>query len=91
MLVQTASVLPLIPPSSQLILDVTTAAQVRHSHDLDDQTRPAREVLRALALARLRVVLLPGEARLLPTLEDGVDEILAQARVEVSGLGLVGT
>lgn len=43
-----------------------TFPQRRHAHNLDHQARPAREVLRALAPSRLRVVLLPGEARLLP-------------------------
>lgn len=64
-------------------------AQVLHGHDLDDKTGPARKVLGALAGARLGVVLLPREARLGPGLVDGLDEVLAQARVQVSGLGLV--
>lgn len=67
-----------------------TAAQIRHGHDLDDQTRPPRKVLRALTSARLGVVLLPGKTRFLPGLVDGVDEVLAQARVQVLGFGLVG-
>lgn len=67
------------------------AAEVLHGHDLDHQAGPASEVLRALARARLGVVLLPCEARLLPALVDGVDEVLAQAGVEVLGLGLVWT
>lgn len=65
-------------------------AQIRHGHDLDDQTRPASKVLGALTLARLRVVLLPCETRLLPALEDGVDKVLTQSGVEVLSLGLVG-
>ena len=65
------------------------ATEILHRHDLDNQTGPARKVLCALACATLGVVLLPGEPRLLPALVDGVDEVLAQARVEVLGLGLV--
>lgn len=82
-----------LSPSSQLVLGVATgtaAAQILHCHDLDDKARPAREVLRALALARLRVVLLPREARLLPALVDGFDEVPAQAAVQIPCLGLVG-
>lgn len=66
------------------------AAQIVHGHDFHHQTRPAREVLRPLALACLRVVLLPREARLLPALEDRVDEVGTKLRVELAGLGLVG-
>lgn len=67
-----------------------TTAQIRHGHDLNHQTRPAGKVLGALTLARLRVVLLPCETRLLPALENGVDQILTESGVEVLGLGLVG-
>lgn len=67
-----------------------STAQVLHGHDLDHQTGPARKVLGALAGTRLGVVLLPCEARVDPGLVDGFDEVLAQARVQVSGLGLVG-
>lgn len=65
-------------------------AGLLHGHELDDEAGPAGEVLRPLALARLGVVLLPGEARVLPALVDRVDEVLAQAGEEVGGLGLVG-
>lgn len=65
--------------------------QVIHGHNLDHQTRPARKVLVALSRARLRVVLLPREARFLPALEDGVDEVLAQANVQLAGLFAVRT
>lgn len=75
---------------SQFVLDMA-AAQVRHGHDLDDQTRPPSEVLSALALAGLRVVLLPCEACRLPALENSVDKVLAQSGVEVLGFGLVGS
>lgn len=66
---------------SQLVPDVAAAGLARplHGHELDDQARPAREVLRALALARLGVVLLPREARLLPAVVDRVDKVLAKA------------
>lgn len=67
------------------------AAQVLHGHDLDNQTGPARKMLRALAGAGLRVVLLPCKPGFQPGLVDGVDEVLAQARVQVLGLGLVGS
>lgn len=46
-------------------------------------------MLGPLALARLRVVLLPREARLLPAVVHRLDKVLAQPRVEVSSLGLV--
>lgn len=77
---------------SQLVLHMTAGTtEVLHRHDLHNQTRPARKVLRALALARLRIILLPREARLLPALVDGADEILTQAAVEILGLGLIWT
>lgn len=63
--------------------------QIRHPHDLNDKTRPAREMLRALPLARLRIILLPREARLLPALEYCLDEVEAKARVQVFGFFLV--
>jgi hypothetical protein len=50
--------------------------QIRHRHDLDHQARPASKMLRTLALARLRIILLPREARLLPALIHRVDEVL---------------
>lgn len=70
---------------------VSATAQVLHGHDFDDQTRPACKVLGALAGTGLGVVLLPCEARLGPGLVDGLDEVLAQARVQVPGFGLVRT
>lgn len=80
----------LVLPPSQLIAHVAGPPEVLHGHDLDHQAGPAREVLRALALARLGVVLLPGEAGIDPALVDGLDEVLPQAAVEVRGPGLVG-
>lgn len=81
---------PVLSPS-QLVTHVAGAPEVLHGHDLDHQAGPAGEVLRALALARLGVVLLPGEPRVDPALVDGLDEVLAQAAVEVRGPGLVWT
>ncbi len=72
------------------MLATSSPTQIRHSHDLDHQARPAGEVLRPLALARLGVVLFPREARLFPALVYRVDDILAQARVQVGGPLLVG-
>lgn len=71
------------PPLSELVLHPPRITDLRHGHDLDHETGPPREVLRALALPRLGVVLLPREARVLPAAEDGVDDVLAQARVQV--------
>lgn len=48
-------------------------------------------MLRALASACLGVVLLPSEARLLPALEHGVDQIRAQLVVQAPSLTLEGT
>lgn len=48
-------------------------------------------MLSALASTRLRVVLLPREARLLPALEHGIDQIRAQLVVQASGLTLERT
>lgn len=73
----------------QFIVRVTLA-QIIHGHNLHHQARPAREVLRPLAPAGLRVVLLPREARLLPALVDRVDEVGAELRVELPRAGLVG-
>lgn len=58
---------------------------VGERHNLDDQAGPAGEVLGALALARFRVVLLPREARLLPALVDGLDQVLAELSVQLCG------
>jgi hypothetical protein len=66
-------------------------AHIRHSHDLDHQTGPPREVLRPLPLAGLGVILLPREARLLPVVVDRVDDVLAQTGVQVLSRLLVGT
>ena len=56
---------------------LTTTGQIIHCHDLDYQARPASEVLCPLALASLRVILLPGKASLLPALVDGVNKVLS--------------
>ena len=68
----------------------TLALQIRHPHNLDDQARPAGEMLRALSLARLRVILLPGETRLFPALIHGVYDVLAELGVEGCSAGFVG-
>ena len=57
---------------------------MRHGHDLDHQARPPRKVLGALAFACLGVVLLPCKARLLPASVDGIDDVLAQPRVQIT-------
>ena len=49
------------------------AAQILHGHEIDHQACPSREMLRALALARLWVVLLPRKACSLVLLEYVVD------------------
>ena len=67
----------------------STTTQIRHPHDLHHQTRPAREMLRPLPLARLRIILFPSEARLRPGIVDGLDEIEAESAVEVCGEGFV--
>jgi hypothetical protein len=59
--------------------------QIWHSHNLDDQASPTREMLGSLAFACLRVVLLPREARLLPAFVDGVDEIFAKVGIQLLG------
>ena len=65
------------------------ALEVGHRHDLDDEAGPAGKVLRALAGARRGVVLLPREARGGPAVVDRVDDVAAEARVQVAGDGLV--
>jgi len=76
--------------SLQLVPDVAARrAEVVHGHNLDHQACPARKVLRPLSLTRLRVVLLPCEARLLPAGVDRVDHVLPQPRVQVPGARLV--
>lgn len=53
------------------------AAQFRHRHDFHHQASPSREMLRALAIPRLGVILLPCKTRSLPFVEHVVDEISA--------------
>lgn len=67
----------------------STTTQIRHAHDLHYQTCPPSEMLRALPLARLRIILFPRETCLLPGVEDGLDEVEAEGAVEVFGEGLV--
>lgn len=76
--------------TSELVPGVCGLAEFLHGHDLDDEAGPAGKVLRALALARLRVVLLPGESRLFPAAVDCVDQVAPEAVEEVRGLGSEG-
>lgn len=66
--------------SSALNLPSTTT-QIRHPHDLHHQTRPAREMLRPLSFARLRIILFPSKASLPPGVVDGLDEVEAESAV----------
>jgi hypothetical protein len=63
--------------------------QIRHSHDLDHQARPAREVLRTLPLACFWIVLFPCKPSLLPTVIYRIDQILAQFGVDLDGPSLM--
>jgi hypothetical protein len=60
----------------------TLTTQIRHSHNLDHQTRPAREMLRALSFTRLGVILFPRKTRFLPTLIDSIDQVVAKFGVD---------
>lgn len=51
--------------------------KVRHIHNFHHQTRPSGEMLGTLTLARLRIVLLPGKARVFPLLEDVINQVFA--------------
>ena len=66
------------------------SVQVRHRHNFNHQTGPACEMLRSLSSARLRVILFPREARLLPLVEDVVHQIFPESGVYFGGLGFVG-
>ena len=64
-------------------------AQIRHTHDLDHQRRPAGEMLCSLSLAGIRVILLPCESCLLPVLVYVFDEIETELDVqEFGGFGV---
>jgi len=69
----------------------SAGGKIRHRHNLNNQAGPACEMLRALAGASLRVVLLPCETSLFPALEHGLDEVLAQFRIQFRCLFLMGT
>lgn len=73
---------------SQLISNVHSLVQRLHRHNLHHQARPAGEMLRALTSTRLRIVLLPREARLLPALVDRINQIRAQLVIQAPGLTL---
>ena len=59
--------------------------QIGHRHNLHNQTRPARKMLRPLSGARFGIVLLPREPRAFPFIEDIFHEIFAERGVNVSG------
>lgn len=63
--------------------------EIRHAHNLHHQAGPTGEMLRALALARFGVVLLPCKARELPIVEDGPHEIGTERGVQFGGTVLV--
>jgi hypothetical protein len=65
--------------------------QVRHSHHLNNQTRPAGKVLDSLALAVVWVVLFPGEPGSLPFSENVLDKVRAELRVDLGRFRLVRT
>ena len=65
--------------------------QIRHSHNLDHQTRPARKMLRALPFTRLGIILFPRKARLLPTLINSIDQVIAEFGVDFSCASTMGT
>ena len=69
--------------------DLLRSVQIRHRHNLDHQTRPSREMLRSLSSACLGVILLPGEARLFPLIEDVVHKIFPESDVDFGGLRFV--
>ena len=72
------------------ITATTTTTQIIHSHNTNNQTSPAREMLRSLSLARFRVVLFPGETRVGPFAVYVLDQVLAETAVYTQGLGLMG-
>lgn len=55
--------------------------EIRHAHHLDDQTRPAGEMLCALSPPRVRIVLLPRKTRPLPFIESVHNKIFAELRI----------
>ena len=65
--------------------------QIRHPHNLNNQTRPPREMLGPLPLSSLGVILLPSKAGFCPVLINGFDEIETETAVQVLGLLLVRT
>lgn len=77
-------------PNLEFIMPALTT-QIRHSHNLDHQTRPARKMLRALPFTRLGVILFPRKARLLPTLINSIDQVIAKFRVDFGCASTVGT
>jgi hypothetical protein len=73
-------VMTLLPSTSTINLPLPTT-QIRHPHNLDYQTRPARKMLRSLSLSSFWIILLPGETRFDPLVVDGFDQVDAQVAV----------
>jgi hypothetical protein len=71
------------------LVSLPLSTQVRHSHDLDHQTRPASEMLCPLSLASLGIVLLPCEARLFPALVHSVNKIPSELGIQLGCACLV--
>lgn len=70
-------------------MPIPSDSQIRHCHNFHHEASPAGEMLRALAVAGLRVVLLPCEPCSLPLVEHVVDKIGTQSGVQGCGAGLV--
>ena len=67
------------------------AAQIWHPHNLNDQTRPACEMLRSLSFPCLGIILLPRKASFGPRIVDCLDEVQSEVAVQFTGGGLVRT
>lgn len=88
-----------MPPSSLLSLLISKLpktphtksppTQIRHPHNLNNQTRPSGKMLCSLSLTCFRVILFPRETGFLPGVEDGFCEVQAQTGVQVFGGFLV--
>ena len=66
--------------------DPLPSIQIRHRHNFNHQTGPAREMLRSLSGARLGVILFPREARLFPLVEDVIHEVFPESGVDFGSL-----
>lgn len=65
--------------------------QIRHHHDLHHKTCPPGEMLGPLSFARFGIVLLPGESRAFPLIEDVLDEVFPKRFVHFCSLGFMRT